>query len=79
MAPKIYVKTDITISVSVDYSYFRHHSGHCDSLGFKEEPDEPAHDEIDFVKYNGKDLELTQDDLEALELDLLEEIECEDR
>lgn len=75
---KMYPST-ITIPVLVSYEYFPHHTGHHDSLGCPEEPDEPAHVEVDSVMLGDKELypDLCKEAIEELELKLLEEIQSQ--
>jgi len=71
------ITTILQLPVEVEYEYIREHRGHRDSLGFQEEPDEPACAEINKVMYEGQEVDITlnEDILIKLEEECLEDAE----
>ena len=59
---KIKLTIDITeVDVEVRYTAYKATRGHRDSLGVPEEPDEPAHIEVDgvYLTVDGKSVDIT--------------------
>jgi hypothetical protein len=71
------ITTILQLPVEVEYEYFPLHRGHRDSLGCPEEPDEPAHVEIDRIRHDGQEVDITlnEDVLIKLEEECLEDVE----
>jgi hypothetical protein len=63
--------------LDVEYTYVPESRGHRDRYGAPEEPDEPAHVEINSVKYNGHEIHdiLSDDDIETLTEKINSELE----
>ena len=64
------------IEIEVEYSYYGACRGHRDKYGAPEEPDEPAHIEIEFVVQKGSKvpINLTDEELDKLEQEIMENI-----
>jgi hypothetical protein len=60
----------VEIEVEVSFTYHKAIPGHRDKYGAPEEPDEPAYVEIDSVTYDGKDIILSESDMETLQKDV---------
>ena len=60
-------REDEEITLSIELYYYRAYRGHRDKYGCPEEPDEPAHFEIESVQdEQGRDFDLTESEEEAV-------------
>jgi len=56
------------IQVEVTYNWYRAHRGYRNSLGVPEEPDEPAHAEVDSITTeDGTEIKVSDEEMAAIE------------